>query len=168
MAKLILMCGIPGSGKSTLAKKLFGERDIYVSRDEIRFSMISDEDEYFSKETEVFNEFVRQIQAGIDNKEKRYVIADATHLNTSSRMKLINRLTFDFEPDISMIFVNTPLEIALERNKQRSGRAVVPDKVIKNMYHSFAAPSKIEPIKEMFIADENGFINKKYERKGGE
>lgn len=168
MAKLILMSGIPGSGKSTLAKKLFGERDIYVSRDEIRFSIVSENEGYFSKEKEVFNEFVKQVQAGLDDKDKRYVIADATHLNPASRMKLLNRLNFEFKPSAIMLFVNTPLEIALERNRQRSGRALVPDNVIETMYNSFAAPSPMEPIKEMWIADENGFINKKYERKGGE
>ena len=47
---LVLMCGAPGSGKTTIAKKLMCNNDLYISRDEIRYSMISDEDEYFSKE----------------------------------------------------------------------------------------------------------------------
>ena len=52
---LVLMCGAPGSGKTTIAKKLMCNNDLYISRDEIRYSMISNEYEYFSKEKEVFN-----------------------------------------------------------------------------------------------------------------
>lgn len=39
--------------------------DLYISRDEIRYSMISDKDEYFSKEKEVFNEYVKQIDEAL-------------------------------------------------------------------------------------------------------
>ena len=55
MNYLIMFCGIPGSGKSTEAHRMAGSlatRGItveYISRDELRFSMISDESEYFPK-----------------------------------------------------------------------------------------------------------------------
>lgn len=62
---LVLMCGAPGSGKTTIAKKLMCNNDLYISRDEIRYSMISDEDEYFSKEKEVFNEYIKQIDEAL-------------------------------------------------------------------------------------------------------
>lgn len=54
---LYVMIGIPGSGKSTWAKANKKEKDIYVSRDEVRFSLLQDGDEYFSKEKEVLKEF---------------------------------------------------------------------------------------------------------------
>ena len=46
------MMGIPGSGKSTFVRK---RRDIFdnpivISRDKIRFSLLEEGDEYFSKE----------------------------------------------------------------------------------------------------------------------
>ena len=53
MNYLIMFCGIPGSGKSTEAHRMAGSlatRGItveYISRDELRFSMISNESEYF-------------------------------------------------------------------------------------------------------------------------
>lgn len=167
MANLILMMGIPGSGKSTLAKsKFINEKDLYISRDEIRFNIVPPEAPYFSKENEVFDEFVRQIQAGIDNKEKRYVVADATHLNGGSRLKLLNRLNRDFI-ETYVIFVNTPLEIALERNSKREGRENVPEHIIRNMYNSIEKPLKGENISKMFIANEKGIIYAKYEQKEG-
>lgn len=164
MANLILMMGIPGSGKSTIAKKKLKETDLYISRDEIRFSILKPEDNYFSKENEVFEEFVKQIQAGIDNKEIKNVFADATHLNHGSRMKLLNKLN-RFGIDTYILFINTPLEIALERNSKREGRALVPDNVIKNMHQSIEAPKKDENIKAMYIANEKGDILYKYQRK---
>lgn len=165
MANLILMMGVPGSGKSTLAKKKFGENDIYISRDQIRFAMVSEEEPYFSKEKEVFNEFVKQIQAGIDNKDKRYVIADATHLNPNSRLKLLNRLD-RFGIKTYIIYVKVPLEVALERNSHRVERELVPEETIKEMYNSIAAPIKEENIDVIWVANEQGIINIKYEWKG--
>ena len=166
MANLILMMGVPGSGKSTLAKKLFSkEQDIYVSRDEIRQSIVSPEAEYFSKEKEVFAEFVRQVQAGIDNKEKRFVVADATHLNPASRLKLLDRLNRDLI-DTHIIFMKVPLKVAIKRNAKRTGRECVPENTIKSMYNSIAAPIKRENIKYIWVANEKGIVYAKYQWKG--
>ena len=49
MAKLFLMMGIPGSGKTTWTSKYLRKLDKYVSRDEVRFSMVAENEEYFSK-----------------------------------------------------------------------------------------------------------------------
>ena len=53
MKKLYVMCGGPGSGKSTWIKKnlpTFKGYTKVVSRDEIRFSLVKEGEEYFSKE----------------------------------------------------------------------------------------------------------------------
>jgi hypothetical protein len=54
------MCGIPGSGKSTYLKTRFIQPPVVVSRDEIRFKMVREDEEYFSHEKEVYNEFINQ------------------------------------------------------------------------------------------------------------
>ena len=50
MKELVLMMGVPGSGKSTYAHNIIKTGDIYISRDEIRYSMLAEDDDYFAKE----------------------------------------------------------------------------------------------------------------------
>lgn len=63
---LFIMVGLPGSGKSTFLKRRAHEfttsRCGYtvVSRDAIRFSLLSDTDDYFAKENEVFKKFTQE------------------------------------------------------------------------------------------------------------
>lgn len=152
-AKLVLMIGIPGSGKSTYAKRRFmGKENAYISRDEIRFSMVKEDEEYFSKEKEVFNEYVKQVDEALCG-NYRYVIADATHLNKASRDKLLNRLT-NKPKQIVVIYMDTPLMLAIMRNNEREGRAVVPEKVIRNMYDSIQLPTAEEDIDLVTIKTE--------------
>lgn len=94
MKTLWIMVGIPGSGKTYFAKHnlMQGPGWWYVSRDEIRYSLVKENEEYFSKETEVFEQFISKIKAGLDEEGIYNVIADATHLNIKSRQKLINAL----------------------------------------------------------------------------
>lgn len=165
MAELILMCGIPGSGKSTYAKSFFNKnKDIYISRDQIRFSMIGEEEDYFSRENDVFKTFVNEINIAL-TKATRYVIADATHLNYSSRMKVLSRIK-DRNTIVNCIVMEVDPLIAIERNKNRSGRSCVPEKAIMNMYNSFIPPEKGEPINSVLYINENNNIIKR-KRLGG-
>ena len=135
---LFIMCGAPGSGKSYLVEDNLTLDRIVVSRDKVRFSMISDEDEYFSKEKAVFKEFVRQIQEGLDN--GKVVYADATHLNGVSRLKLLNNLNLE-NTEVIPIFFKVSLETCLARNAKREGRAKVPESALINMYYSMTDPA---------------------------
>lgn len=153
MASLVLMMGVPGSGKTTYAKKFIGDNDIYVSRDEIRFELVAEDEPYFSKEDEVLKTFISKVDEGI-TKAKRYVVADATHLNAGSRAKLLKNL--HNKPDnVYVLYVAVPLEVALERNAQRSGRALVPETSIRNMFQSLSLPKKEEGIDVVLLLDEN-------------
>lgn len=144
MASLVLMMGVPGSGKTTYAKKMMGDYDIYVSRDEIRFGLVKEDEPYFSKEDEVLQTFIRTINDALPIAQ-RYVIADATHLNMGSRAKILKNL--HNKPDnVYVIYVAVSLQTALERNAQREGRALVPESSIKNMYKSITLPRKEEGI----------------------
>ena len=139
MSKLIIMMGCPGSGKSTLAKNYMNPTtEKYVSRDDIRFSMVREDEEYFAKEKEVFNLFVAEIEAGL--RKDMTVWADATHLNKKSRLKLLHALYV--QPDeIEIMFVDTPLDEALKRNMNREGtRSFVPESAIIRMYNSIEMP----------------------------
>ena len=152
MNNLYVLCGIPGCGKSTWVKKKMSENPLsyigaqkwaYVSRDEVRFSMIKEEDDYFSKEKQVYQEFINRICDYLGDSWIDGVIADATHLNEVSRDKLINaiRRQRPNEPlNIIMVYFDIPLEVCKFRNNKRSGRALVPEHVMDKMYAQLEFP----------------------------
>lgn len=138
---LWLLVGIPGSGKSTWVKEQMNTNPgAWCSRDNVRFSMIGEDEDYFARENEVFKAWVYSIQAAIRNNSIENVYIDATHLNEKSRNKVLNKLNLEGVALNAVVF-NTPLEVCLERNAQRTGRACVPETAIKNMYNSFRNPA---------------------------
>lgn len=141
--KLFLMVGIPGSGKSTFIKKFITELDGYtavVSRDEIRFSLLKDGEEYFSRETEVFNKFIDEIKYFL-KEDISNVVVDATHISPASRNKVLRALGTLSDVEVNAVVLMTPLDVCLERNSHRTGRAYVPPSAIENMYNGFSVPS---------------------------
>ena len=70
-------------------------------------------------------------------------MADATHLNSKSRMKLLACLDLNKDKtEVHAVVMQTPLEECLRRNEKRKGtRSYVPVDVIKNMYNSFRKPN---------------------------
>ena len=161
MNNLYILCGIPGCGKSTWVKNRMAENTsstdskwAYVSRDEVRFSMIKEEDDYFSKEKQVFNEFVKRICEKLDDAYINNVIADATHINEVSRDKLINairRKRPNLPLHITMVYFDIPLEVCKFRNNKREGRAHVPNDVMNKMYAQLEFPKLRKELKAIEI-----------------
>lgn len=148
--KALVLAGVPGSGKSTWVKnRLNSETDIHISRDNIRFSLLKDNQQYFEVENEVRDCFFRQIRNFTANDYPcECVYIDATHLNPKSRKQVLGAIRGDTYK-IAVSF-DTPLELALERNAQRTGRALVPDSVIHNMYHRYTKPILDEGFDEIW------------------
>ena len=161
MNNLYILCGIPGCGKSTWVKNRMAEnisstdpKWAYVSRDEVRFSMITEEDDYFSKEKQVFEEFVNRLCGNLSDAWIQNVIADATHLNEISRDKLINairRKRPNLPLHITMVYFDIPLEVCKFRNDKREGRAHVPDEVMNKMYTQLEFPKLRKGLKAIEI-----------------
>ena len=144
MKRLFLMCGIAGSGKSSWLQKNVSNA-VVISRDEIRFSLIGDFDDYFAKEDEVFATFIQKIQEAIDNEEgPKDIYCDATHLTKKSRNKVLNALDLTNVEEITVLVVRPSLSEALRRNALRTGRRYVPPYVIRRMWNSFERPEEDE------------------------
>ena len=147
--ELKVMIGIPGSGKSTWVKQEVARIEeehrttCVVSRDYVRQSNLTDRDSYFDKEVEVFNEFVRQVNEAMEL-DIDVVFVDATHISPTSRTKLLDRLLPDPHTKLTFEVINTPLNVALERNAKRDGFARVPDSAIKKMKKGFSIPTEKE------------------------
>ena len=92
--KMFVMCGAPGSGKSTwleekVIKNIYTKPATVVSRDKIRFALVKEDEQYFSKENEVWEKFITQIKKDLEMWSVEEVYVDATHLNIASRSKLL-------------------------------------------------------------------------------
>lgn len=117
------------------------ENEIIISRDIIRFGLLKENDKYFSKEKEVYKEFIKQINDAITANKDFYV--DQTSLTKSARAKLFNNIQ-NKPSQIVALYFTTPLDIALSRNAKRKGRALVPEDIIINMYNSIEYPTTEE------------------------
>lgn len=158
MKKLYLLCGCSGSGKSTwIQNRLIAEGGSWVSRDLIRLSMVAATEPYFSKETEVFKEFITTINERLqDDRYCGNVFADATHLSPRARKDVLRRLNLVGVQVIAVDF-DIPLTTLIERNANRTGRANVPTTVIRDMHGRFIHPSYYEKhINKIIVVNEKG------------
>ena len=167
MSKMIMMVGCPGSGKSTFAKTMIenNENMVIVSRDEIRYSIVKEDEPYFAREDDVIAEYYYTIAKNLD--EGKTVIADATQLNPKGRKKVFTNVKFlAKEPfTVETILFNVPIETCIKRNDFRSGRRRVPHSVIKRMYMQMVAPDLDNEsyLSKTWVVDEN-FNIKEYEK----
>jgi predicted kinase len=147
--ELRVLIGLPGSGKSTWAKQEAdrltkqGYSALVISRDEIRFSMLQDNDDYFVHENEVFNKYIETINKALSDDNIDYVFADATHLSYASRVKLIRNL--EVAPNnLVFEYITCGIATCKAHNAKRTGRERVPGRVIDSMAKSITAPSQEE------------------------
>lgn len=152
--ELYVLVGAPGSGKSTWAQTHLSSLPtpaLYVSRDIIRYSLVNEDEEYFSKEKEVYKQFISAIKHGLQKCNS--VIADATHLNKNSRGKLLRSLGTSLrDVEVSAIVIQNTLEDTLSQNKMRHGtRAFVPEEQVKKMHASMTMPAFEEGFDTIYI-----------------
>lgn len=144
-----LMVGISGSGKSTWVEKerIKCQNNLVtayvVSRDVIRFSCLQPGEEYFSHEDEVFEKFIQEINKAIEE-DFEVIFVDATHLSPKARRKVLSRLKPKPYTNLTFEVIDTHVATALNHNLKRTGRARVPNRVIKEMASIFSIPTKNE------------------------
>lgn len=156
-----MLVGIPGSGKSTwVHDNIEPNFDTYISRDEIRFSLLNDKQAYFEVEDKVKKIYFKEIEQ--DTKEDGYTYIDATHLNPKSRAITMSHI----DPSNYVIAVSfeVPVQTALLRNSMRVGRARVPDNIIYRMSDSFVIPTLEEGFDEIWHINALGRIRKEIKK----
>lgn len=153
-----VVVGIPGSGKSTwIRAHMNPEIDTHISRDQIRFALLNDEDEYFEAEQKVRQFYFQEIEKVTgDGHTDDCVFIDATHLTPKSREITMRHIAAGTR--IIALYFHVPIGTALERNSQRSGRARVPDNVIYRMNEQLVKPTRKEGFYEVWYINEDGQI----------
>lgn len=134
---LFFLIGLPGSGKSFLAKKLLydhPERSL-ISTDAIRAQLFGDEAiqgswPLIQQEIQVqLRQAIGQIRE--DAAGHPTAIYDATNARRKNRREAIAQIRAIGFRQITGIWLDTPLPICLERNRQRDRQ--VPESVILRM-----------------------------------
>lgn len=151
---LIVMCGPQACGKSTLAKWIEESHEdcVLVSRDKIRFALLGEDDDYFAKEDKVVRQYFHNINRGLQN--HKYVIADATHISRKSRNQLFKNVNTN-NVRVVGVWVEVPLQVAIKQNEQRTGRARVPEEVIRRAFRTKLTPQNDERFDEMIYLNPN-------------
>jgi predicted kinase len=104
--------------------------------------MLGDNEDYFAHEEEVFETWITQIKRALKS-DTECIYVDATHLSETARNKVLNRLDLNGVSIIPVSF-EVSLERCLNQNAKRTGRARVPEDVIRNMHKVYKAPSMDE------------------------
>lgn len=136
MKNVYILCGRPASGKSTWAENERAknpEHAIRCSRDEVRFSKLADGEEYFSHEREVLRDWWYSVRAALINDKYEDIYIDATHMTRGSRERTIKMCGLvACKYNIYPVVFSTNVEECVKRNAKRTGRACVPESVIRN------------------------------------
>lgn len=134
------MQGIPGSGKSTIAAQLVAENPAAVifSTDEFWYEVPVGEIDGHSlynydparrTEAHQWNQqrTVRAMQQGVGQ-----IVIDNTNIQRWQASPYF-ALAQIFDYEVQVVRVQVPIEVALERNAQRSSDRQVPEEVIRQM-----------------------------------
>ena len=151
---LILMCGVPASGKSTVANNLaqhFGEQKaVVISMDAIREKWFGTR-KCQDRSDEVYAQSVDDVLSAFESCD--IVIYDATNRTRKARRKLVETIQKYYDCLVYCVFMDTPLEVALERNANRDKSIQVPPAVIHRMFDTFEPPREENEdyFKEIYI-----------------
>ena len=139
-----MFVGIPASGKSTESQKYRAAGYKVLSSDEIRYEIMNGVSlSEVSKEEQdrvnkiVFDTVYAKTEEVLENGES--VVVDATHIKRSYRMDFLRYFERFSCVKKCVVFV-TPFETCVERNRRRTGFALVPEEILLWMLGTFECP----------------------------
>ena len=153
---LLLVCGLPGCGKSHFAGNYYRSGDRKrINRKEIRshlYEMTSfgeqwHEDLFNEKDEHLVKHVERKlIEHFLQNNEK--VLIDNVSVTAESR-KTYTAIANRFNRSIGVIFLNPPLQVCRERNRNRPDP--VPELAITNLSASIDLPARKEGFRNIMV-----------------
>lgn len=140
MSKLILMVGITASGKSTYAKTHMAEDDVLVSRDEIRRVLYNGVDNFYNHEFIVTPVYIYEIVKAL--KENKTVWFEAINGTPDFRNRILCQIEeYIIADELETIYMDTPFEIAIQRNIERGGPTQLSVAAVKDFYNNLIPPT---------------------------
>ncbi len=139
--ELVLFIGIPGSGKSTLYAQRFLNTHVRINRDMLKTE---------TRERILFDACLRA---------KQPFVLDNTNVTRDKRAAYIAQAK-QAKFKVIGYFLDCPVEEALKRNEQRTGKARVPNVAIYTMAKKLEAPEISEGFDELFRVKNDFTIEK--------
>lgn len=145
-----LMVGIPGAGKSTWVRKNSERNCIGIALDEIRrklYGYSPTSKLYKRLEVKTWKNAIREASHALNG--GRNVILDSIALTKVFRGNIIKQLKNAIHNsfDVVAVFVDTPLDVALDRNRKRD--KFVEESVIRELANVLEPPELAEGFKEI-------------------
>jgi len=157
-ATVILMGGLPASGKSTLARRLVAafsgdekgteRRAIHLEYDAFEDSIAAQKSEQQSPEAwnqarratvTQLEDHLRNQFASSNDKDPPLLILMDDNFHLRGMRKQIHRLLLNFKPvNFGVIWMQTPLETCLDRNRRRARQ--IPEHVLQKMNENLEPP----------------------------
>lgn len=147
---IYFMIGIPGAGKSTLARKLcdlIGHDIHYENMDTRRIAKPG------ANKVGLWHESFAAVKE-CNQQPGTSIVIDNTNLLYRLRLpyfKALHATPLKNKKRIVGIWLQTPLDVCLERNATRVGNAKVPVNVIHNMHKIFQQPKLTEGFDRIII-----------------
>ncbi len=115
--ELVIFIGLQGSGKSTFYRKYFAATHEYLSKDALRSG------KHKSKNQKQLERIESTLQA------EHSVVVDNTNARIEDRAPLIS-LGHSYGAEVTGYYFDATVSECIERNRQREGKARVPDLAI--------------------------------------
>lgn len=147
---LILMCGVTQSGKSVFAKAIQDSHEdcMTIKRDNCRMYNSEDADT-------VDKRFYNAVNIAL--KSHRYVVANDRNINRIERDKFFNNVNCN-GCEVIGVWVETPQNVAVARNKNRDKYHRLSEKEIAEMYRCKVSPQDREPFDRIvFISEQQNY-----------